>query len=129
MNRKSKFIFIYPSRYEVVSVLKKIITSDFAETNSSVVPFLLLLNIVTKFYSVLGFLLLLLYYCWLYVDKIINWEFEKNTEISKYRFNILKGIIGMNRDLNMILVQFHKSYEDTREVFNFIYFLKKNLKN
>jgi hypothetical protein len=60
----------------------------------------------------------------MYVDEIINWEAERNTEISKYSLNIFKGIIGMNRDLNMILVQFHKSYRDTREVF-FLFFKKK----
>jgi hypothetical protein len=61
----------------------------------------------------------------IYVDEIINWEAERNTEISKYRCNIFKGILGMNRDLNMIVIQFHKSYQDTREVFLFLFF-KKN---
>jgi hypothetical protein len=62
----------------------------------------------------------------MYVDEIINWEAERNTEISKYSCNILKGITGMNRDLNMILIQFHKSFQDTREVFLFyLIFLKK----
>jgi uncharacterized protein YecE (DUF72 family) len=56
----------------------------------------------------------------MYVDERINWEIEINTEISKYSLNVLKGITGMNRDLNMILIQFHKSYRDTREVFIFL---------
>jgi hypothetical protein len=114
MNRKSEFIWKYGSRYKVICVLKKIIISDFAETNVDV-PFSLLLKIVFEFQSVLG--LLLFYYYWMYVDEAINWEVERITEISKYSLNIKNGITGMNRDLNMIVIQFHKSYRDTREVF------------
>jgi hypothetical protein len=124
MNAKSEFASKYGSRYKVVSVLKKIIISDFAETNSSVVAFSLLLKIVFEFQSVLG--LLLFYYYLMYVDKIINWEFERNSQISKYNCNVKNGIKGMNRDLNMILIQFHKSYQDTREVFIFLYIFFKN---
>jgi hypothetical protein len=129
MNAKSQFILKYCSSYKVVSVLKKIIISDFAETNI-VVPFLFLLKIVFEFKSILGFLLVIYYY-FICEDETINWNVERNTEISKYRCNIFKGITGMNRDLNMILVAFHKSFKDTREVFFLFYFLlyfKKNLK-
>jgi hypothetical protein len=124
MNRKSEFILKYGSRYKVVSLLKKIIISDFGDRNL-VVSFLLLLKIVSELQSILGFFLLLFYYL-MHADKIINWEFEINTEISKYGCNILKGITGMNRDLNMIVIQFHKSYRDTREVFYLFLFFKKN---
>jgi hypothetical protein len=55
MNRKSEFISKYGSRYKVVCGLKKIIISDFAETSSSIVSFLLLLKIVSEFQSVLGY--------------------------------------------------------------------------
>jgi hypothetical protein len=58
MNAKSQFIWKYGSRYKVVCVLKKIIISDFAETNV-VVSFSFLLKIVSEFQLVLGFLLLL----------------------------------------------------------------------
>jgi hypothetical protein len=54
MNRKSEFIWKYGSRYKVVSLLKKIIISDFAEMNSSVDSFLLLLKIVFEFQLLLG---------------------------------------------------------------------------
>jgi hypothetical protein len=57
-------------------------------------------------------------------DKIFDFKDKKNTEISKYSLNIKKGIKGMNRDLNMIVIQFHKSYQDTREVFYFIFYKK-----
>jgi hypothetical protein len=55
MNAKSEFASKYGSRYNAVSVLKKIIISDFAETNSSVVPFSLFLKIISEFQLVLGF--------------------------------------------------------------------------
>jgi hypothetical protein len=128
MNTKSELILRFDSRYKVVGVLKKIIILDFAQMNSSVVPFLLLLKIVFEFQSVLGFFLLLFYY-WMYVDEIINWEIEINTEISKYSCNVKNGITGMNRDLNMIMTQFHKSYQDTREVFLFFFFKEMKNKN
>jgi hypothetical protein len=126
MNAKSQFLSKYGSRYKAVSALKKIIILNFAETNV-VVPFLLLLKIVIEFQSVLGFSTVIIYYSWLYVDKIINFELERNTEISKFNCNIFKGITGMNRDLNMIIIQFHKSCQDTREVFYlFIFIFIKN---
>jgi hypothetical protein len=126
MNINSEFILRFDSRYKLVCVLKKIIISDFAQTNS-VVSFPLLLKIVFEFQSVLGFYYYYYYIIigYMYVDETINFEFEKNIEISKYRCNILKGITGMNRDLNMILVQFHKSYQHTREVFLFYFFFFK----
>jgi hypothetical protein len=63
------------------------------------------------------------------LDLIFNFDEIINVEIEKHQCNIFKGITGMNRDLNMILVQFHKSCRDTREVFYFIlFYFKKHQK-
>jgi hypothetical protein len=48
---------------------------------------------------------------------MFDFKIIKNREISKYSLNNKKGITGMNRDLNLILIEFHKSSIDTREVF------------
>jgi hypothetical protein len=57
-----------------------------------------------------------------YSDLIIDVNETINSEIEKYDWNIQNGIRDMKRDINMKLVEFHKSYEDTREVFYFILF-------
>jgi hypothetical protein len=54
MNTKSELISKYDSRYKVVCVVEKIIILDFAEMNV-VVPFPLLLKIVSEFQFVLGY--------------------------------------------------------------------------
>jgi hypothetical protein len=50
---------------------------------------------------------------------MIGFEINKNADIEKCKSGIFNGIIGMNRDLNLKLVEFHKSNKDTREVFSF----------
>jgi hypothetical protein len=60
MNTKTEFILKFDSRYKIVCVLKKLIISDFAETNV-VVPFPLLLKIVSEFQSILGFFVTIIY--------------------------------------------------------------------
>jgi hypothetical protein len=61
MNTKLEFILRFDSRYKIVCVLKKSIISDFSEKNSSVVPFPLLLKIVSEFQSILGFFVTIIY--------------------------------------------------------------------
>jgi hypothetical protein len=122
----------YPSRYKVVSALKRIIISSISELNLDI-PFTFLSQIFLQFQSTLtlGFYFFLCFFFnivfRLYLDNIINFEIKKNIEINKYSININKGMKEMNRDINLKLLEFHKSNEDTREVFLFLlyfYFIK-----
>jgi hypothetical protein len=51
------------------------------------------------------------------LDLIFNFDEINNVEIEKHECNIKKGLIGMNRDVNLLLVRFRRSDEDIREVF------------
>jgi hypothetical protein len=55
------------------------------------------------------------------LDLIFNFDEINNVEIEKHKCNIRKGLVGMNRDINLLLLGFHKSYQDTREVFLLFY--------
>jgi hypothetical protein len=62
------------------------------------------------------------YYLLLKLDLIFNFDEINNVEIEKWKCNIIKGITGMNRDINLLLVGFYYSDVDIREVFLFILF-------
>jgi hypothetical protein len=65
---------------------------------------------------------ILYYYLLLKLDLIFNFDEINNVEIEKHECNIIKGLVGMNRNINLLLLGFHKSYRDTREVFYFYFF-------
>jgi hypothetical protein len=56
------------------------------------------------------------------LDLIFNFDKINNVEIEKHKCNITKGLVGMNRDINLLLVGFFYSDSDAREVFLFILF-------
>jgi hypothetical protein len=62
------------------------------------------------------------YYLLLKLDLIFNFDEINNDEIEKHKCNITKGLVGMNRDTNLLLVEFFYSDSDAREVYYFIYF-------
>jgi hypothetical protein len=121
------FASTFHTTYNILSKIKNNILSDFTERKSnSKIPFSFLLKIIIKFEFILSFYYFLLSFIYLFkTDKLFDFKYKKNTEISKYSCNIFKGITGMNRDLNMIVIQFHKSYRDTREVFLFSHLIFK----
>jgi hypothetical protein len=54
------------------------------------------------------------------LDLIFNFDEINNVEIEKHQCNIKKGLVGMNRDINLLLVGFFYSDSDIREVFYFL---------
>jgi hypothetical protein len=50
------------------------------------------------------------------IDSVIDFDLKRNTEIVKWEGNVVNGILGMKRDVNLQLIVFFHSYDDIREV-------------
>jgi hypothetical protein len=59
----------------------------------------------------------------LIIDKITDFNSIRNFEIEKLCLNMKNGLLDMNRDINLKLLQFSSSTEDVKEVYLFYFFL------
>jgi hypothetical protein len=50
------------------------------------------------------------------IDSVIEYGLKRNTEIVNCDGNVLNGIVGMKRDINLQLLVFFHSYDDVKEV-------------
>jgi hypothetical protein len=50
------------------------------------------------------------------IDSLIDYDLKKNREIVKWEGNVMNGMLGLKRDVNLQSLVFFHSYEDIREV-------------
>jgi hypothetical protein len=55
------------------------------------------------------------------LDFIFNFDEINNVDIEKWKCNTRNGLVGMNRDVNLLLVGFFYSDTDAREVYYFYF--------
>jgi hypothetical protein len=121
----------YTKRYYVLLKVRNIITSDFKKTSLSIscrnednkkyVSYSFLSKLLAKIKYELGFYFYSIYYLQLKLDFIFNFDEINNVVIEKWKCNIKKGLVGMNRDVNLLLVRFLYSETDAREVYCFYF--------
>jgi hypothetical protein len=51
------------------------------------------------------------------IDSLIGYDLKRNEEIVKYEGNVMNGILGAKRDVNLQLIVFFLSYDDIRAVY------------
>jgi hypothetical protein len=52
-----------------------------------------------------------------FIDTLVDYDLKRNTEVENCKANLVNGILGMRRDLNLQSLVFLHSYDDVREVF------------
>jgi hypothetical protein len=136
MKDRKDFIVKHRKRYFVLLKVRNMMASDIKKKNVSIgcrkknddkkyISYSFVLKVVAEIKYELGFYSFYYYYL-LKLDLIFNFDEINNVKIEKHKCNIIKGLVGMNRDTNLLLVEFGRSDEVIRQVYYFIFYFKKN---
>jgi predicted DNA-binding antitoxin AbrB/MazE fold protein len=120
----SEFAEKFGDRYEIRMKLDKTLWNYLTEIKL-VLPILdkikfeeLYLNLM----KILGYFLYICIFILLFqilifiIDSLIDYDQKRNMEIVNSDGNVVKGTLGLKRDINLQTIEFLHSYEDIREV-------------
>jgi hypothetical protein len=69
---------------------------------------------ISIFYTIISNNYIILIY---FIDSLIEYDLKRNAEIVKCEANVMNGLVGAKRDVNLQLIVFFLSYDDIRAVY------------